>query len=85
MRRRFGSYTFGAGLSGLLLALAPSGHLIAWFLLAAAVVLGVLGFARYAQRAVGDVLVRTVNASRNRCSATSGSPDAHPSSPTTPA
>ncbi len=46
---RFGSYGFGAGLSGLLLALAPVGHALAGFLVAAAVVLGVSGFARYAQ------------------------------------
>jgi hypothetical protein len=46
---RFGSSAFGAGLSGLLLALAPFGHLPAWFLLAAAVVLGLTGFVRYAQ------------------------------------
>ena len=37
---RFGSYGFGAGLSGLLLAIAPFGHPVAWFLAAAAVVLG---------------------------------------------
>ena len=113
---RFGSYGFGAGLSGLLLALAPVGHVLAWFLVVAAVVLGLVGFVRYAQdgatnrdtsvvglvmgwigllillvevldraqRAAGGVLVRTVNASRNRRRATSGSPDAQPSSPTTP-
>jgi hypothetical protein len=46
---RFGSYGFGAGLSGLLLALAPSGHVVAWFLLAAAVLLGMIGVARYVQ------------------------------------
>jgi hypothetical protein len=46
---RFGSYGFGAGLSGLLLALAPFGHVLAWFLVVAAVVLGSVGFARYAQ------------------------------------
>jgi len=46
---RFGSSAFGAGLSGLLLALAPFGHLLAWFLLGAAVVLGLTGFVRYAQ------------------------------------
>jgi len=28
---RFGSYGFGAGLSGLLLAIAPVGHTVAWF------------------------------------------------------
>ena len=44
---RFGSYAFGAGLSGLLLALAPVGHLLAWVLVVAAVLLGVVGFARY--------------------------------------
>ena len=44
---RFGSYAFGAGLSGLLLALAPVGHALAWVLGIAAVVLGVVGFARY--------------------------------------
>ncbi len=37
---RFGSYGFGAGLSGLLLALAPFGHAVAWILVLAAVVLG---------------------------------------------
>ena len=46
---RFGSYGFGAGLSGLLLALAPFGHLVAWFLAPVAVGLGLTGFARYAQ------------------------------------
>ena len=46
---RLGSYGFGAGLSGLLLALAPFGHLLAGFLVVAAVVLGLLGFVRYAQ------------------------------------
>ena len=46
---RFGSYGFGAGLSGLLLALAPFGHAVAWFLVLSAVVLGVVGFLRYAQ------------------------------------
>ena len=46
---RFGSYGFGAGLSGLLLALAPFGHLIAWLLAPVAVGLGLTGFARYAQ------------------------------------
>jgi len=46
---RFGSYGFGAGLSGLLLALAPFGHAVAWFLVLAAVVLGAVGFLRYAQ------------------------------------
>ena len=46
---RFGSYGFGAGLSGLLLALAPFGHPLAWILVAAAVVLGGTGYLRYAQ------------------------------------
>ena len=46
---RFGSYGFGAGLSGLLLVLAPFGHVIAWILVVAAVVLGATGFVRYAQ------------------------------------
>lgn len=46
---RFGSSAFGAGLSGLLLALAPFGHLIAWLLAPVAVGLGLTGFARYAQ------------------------------------
>jgi hypothetical protein len=46
---RFGSYGFGAGLSGLLLALAPFGHVLAWFLMVAAVVLGLVGFVRYAE------------------------------------
>jgi hypothetical protein len=46
---RFGSYGFGAGLSGLLLALAPFGHLMAWFLAPVAVGLGLTGFVRYAQ------------------------------------
>jgi uncharacterized membrane protein YfcA len=46
---RFGSYGFGAGLSGLLLAIAPFGHLLAAVLLVAAVVLGVTGLIRYAQ------------------------------------
>lgn len=44
---RFGSYAFGTGLSGLLLALAPVGHAVAWVLGIAAVGLGVVGFARY--------------------------------------
>ena len=44
---RFGSYAIGAGLSGLLLALAPVGHPLAWVLVVAAVLLGVAGFARY--------------------------------------
>ena len=46
---RFGSCAFGAGLSGLLLTLAPFGHLIAWILAPAAVGLGLTGFARYAR------------------------------------
>jgi uncharacterized membrane protein len=46
---RFGSYGFGAGLSGLLLALAPFGHPLAWILVVAAVVLGGTGYLRYAQ------------------------------------
>lgn len=46
---RFGSYGFGAGLSGLLLALAPFGHALAWALVLAAVGLGVTGLVRYAQ------------------------------------
>jgi hypothetical protein len=46
---RFGSYGFGAGLSGLLLAIAPFGHLLAAVLVVAAVVLGVTGLIRYAQ------------------------------------
>ena len=46
---RYGSYGFGAGLSALLLALAPFGHLVAWFLAPVAVGLGLTGFARYAQ------------------------------------
>ena len=44
---RFGSWAFGAGLSGLLLTLVPVGHALAWVLVVAAVVLGVVGFARY--------------------------------------
>ena len=44
---RFGSWAFGSGLSGLLLTFAPAAHAAAWVLLAAAVVLGVVGFARY--------------------------------------
>ena len=44
---RFGSYGFGAGLSGLVLA--PFGHVLAWFLVVVAVVLGATGFVRYAQ------------------------------------
>ena len=46
---RFGSCAFGAGLSGLLLTLAPFGHLIAWLLAPVAVGLGLTGFARHAQ------------------------------------
>lgn len=46
---RFGSYAFGAGLTGLLLALAPFGHTLAAVLVVAAVVLGLTGFIRYAQ------------------------------------
>ena len=99
---------------------------MAWFLAAAAVVLGLTGFIRYAQDNatnrdtalvglatgwIGLVVLmmrlaaalnlppeafsslassrhreahETVNAARNRSSATSGSPDAQPSSPTTP-
>src|SRR3954453_22871193 len=40
---RFGSYGFGAGLRGLLLALAPFGHAVAWGLVVAAVLLGGAG------------------------------------------
>jgi hypothetical protein len=46
---RFGSYGFGAGLSGLLLALAPFGHAVAWILVLGAVVLSATGYIRYAQ------------------------------------
>jgi hypothetical protein len=46
---RFGSYGFGTGLTGLLLAIAPFGHTLAWFLVVAAVGLGLTGFVRYAQ------------------------------------
>jgi hypothetical protein len=46
---RFGSYGFGAGLTGLLLSLAPFGHALAWPLVLAAAVLGFTGFARYAE------------------------------------
>jgi uncharacterized membrane protein YfcA len=46
---RFGSYGFGAGLTGLLLAIAPFGHTLAAVLVVAAVVLGLTGFIRYAQ------------------------------------
>jgi hypothetical protein len=45
---RFGSYGFGAGLSGLLLTLAPFGHTLAWLLVLAAIGLGATGFVRYA-------------------------------------
>jgi hypothetical protein len=46
---RFGSYGFGAGLSGLLLSLAPFGHGLAWLLVLAALGLGFTGFVRYTQ------------------------------------
>lgn len=46
---RFGSYGFGAGLAGLLLVLAPFGDTFAWVLGVTAVVLGAIGFVRYAQ------------------------------------
>ena len=46
---RFGSYGFGAGLSGLLLTLAPFGHAVAWILVVTAVGLGATGFVRYAR------------------------------------
>src|SRR5512144_1772271 len=46
---RFGSYGFGAGLTGLLLAIAPFGHTLAAVLVVVAVVLGATGFIRYAQ------------------------------------
>ena len=46
---RFGSYGFGAGLTGLLLSLAPFGHALAWPLVLAAIALGFTGFTRYAQ------------------------------------
>jgi hypothetical protein len=46
---RFGSYGFGAGLTGLLLALAPVGHAVAWILVLAALPLGLRGFTRYVQ------------------------------------
>ena len=45
---RFGSYGFGAGLTGLLLAIAPFGHTVAWVLTPVAIVLGLIGLARYA-------------------------------------
>jgi hypothetical protein len=45
---RYGSYGFGAGLTGLLLAIAPFGHTLAAVLVGAAVVLGATGFVRYA-------------------------------------
>jgi uncharacterized membrane protein YfcA len=46
---RFGSYGFGCGLGGLLLAIAPFGHTLAAVLVVAAVVLSATGFIRYAQ------------------------------------
>jgi hypothetical protein len=46
---RFGSYGFGSGLSGLLLALVPFGRPLAWVLVLVAVVLGATGFIRYVQ------------------------------------
>jgi hypothetical protein len=46
---RFGSYGFGAGLSGLLLTLVPFGRTLTWVLVLVAIVLGVTGFVRYAQ------------------------------------
>jgi hypothetical protein len=46
---RYGSYGFGAGLTGLLLTLAPFGHTLAWPFLVVAVVLGATGFVHYAQ------------------------------------
>jgi hypothetical protein len=46
---RFGSYGFGAGLTGLLLSIAPFGHALAWLLVLAAIGLGFTGFSRYAQ------------------------------------
>ena len=45
---RFGSYGFGAGLTGLLLAIAPFGHTVAWVLTPVAIVLGLIGLERYA-------------------------------------
>ena len=46
---RFGSYGFGAGLTGLQLTLAPFAHAVAWILVVTAVVLGATGYIRYAQ------------------------------------
>ena len=46
---RFGSYGFGSGLSGLVLAAAPFGHALAWVLVVAAVVLSATGVVRYTQ------------------------------------
>jgi hypothetical protein len=46
---RFGSYGFGAGLSGLLLAIAPIGHAVAWVLVVPALVLGIRGLVRYVE------------------------------------
>jgi hypothetical protein len=46
---RYASYGFGAGLSGLLLAITTFGHTVAWLLVIAAVVLSGIGFVRYAQ------------------------------------
>ena len=46
---RFGSYGFGAGLTGIVLVAAPFGHALAWVLVVVAVVLGGTGFVRYAQ------------------------------------
>jgi hypothetical protein len=46
---RFGSYAFGAGLTGLLLAVAPFGHILAAVLVVVAMALGLTGFVRYAQ------------------------------------
>ena len=46
---RYGSYGFGAGLGGLLLAIAPFGHTLAWVLVVVAMVLSGTGLIRYAQ------------------------------------
>jgi len=46
---RFGSYGFGAGVTGLLLSLAPFGHSVAWVLVLVALALGCTGYVRYAQ------------------------------------
>jgi hypothetical protein len=46
---RFGSYGFGAGLSGLLLTLVPFGRTLAWVLVLVAIVLAGTGFVRYVQ------------------------------------